>query len=113
MYDFSKFTLLQALLIGFLVGLPFVAIGFTLSDFLIAVLGAERDVVRMGARYLALVFAAAPLRIVALVGAHSLQGTSDTRTPLVVNGLANVVNIFATIGLGLGLMGSYVSASSG
>ncbi|WP_336361653.1 MATE family efflux transporter [Haladaptatus sp. ZSTT2] len=95
----------QALLIGFLVGLPIVVIGFTLADALIAVLGAELEVVRMGASYLTLVFAAAPLRIVALVGARTLQGTGDTRTPLVVNGLANVVNIFATVGLGLGLVG--------
>ncbi|WP_277505957.1 MATE family efflux transporter [Haladaptatus sp. DYSN1] len=95
----------QALLIGFLVGLPIVIIGLTLSDVLIAILGAESEVVRMGARYLAFVFVAAPLRIVALVGARSLQGTGDTRTPLVVNGLANLFNIIATVGLGLGLVG--------
>ncbi|SFL68542.1 putative efflux protein, MATE family [Halogranum rubrum] len=95
----------QALLIGFLIGVPIVAVGFSLSEFLIEVLGAEKAVVRMGSLYLALVFAVAPLRIVALVGARSLQGTGDTRTPLVVNGLANVVNIFATVGLGLGLLG--------
>jgi len=85
------------------VGLPLLLVGLTVSGPLIALLGAEPAVVEMGGRYLALVFAAAPMRIVGLVGARSLQGTGDTRTPMVVNGGANVTNIAATVGLGLGL----------
>ncbi|WP_435320835.1 MATE family efflux transporter [Haloarchaeobius sp. TZWSO28] len=95
----------QAVVIGFLIGIPIIFIGFTVADLLILALGAEREVVRMGALYLTIVFAVAPLRIVALVCARSLQGTGDTVTPLVVNGLANVLNIFGTVGLGLGLLG--------
>ncbi|QCS43977.1 MATE family efflux transporter [Natrinema versiforme] len=95
----------QAFLIGFLLGLPLVLVGVFLSRPLIALLGAEPDVAETGGRYLALVFAAAPMRIVGLVGARSLQGTGDTRTPMVVNGTANVINIGATAGLGLGLGG--------
>ena len=93
----------QALLIGFLAGIPLIAAGFALAAPLIAVLGAESEVVRMGGRYLTIVFAAAPMRIVGLVGARSLQGTGDTRTPMFVNGTANAINILATVGLGLGL----------
>lgn len=52
---------------------------------------------------LAIVFAAAPMRIVSLVGARSLQGTGDTRTPMLVNGTANAINILLTVSLGLGL----------
>ncbi|ELY95818.1 MATE family efflux transporter [Natrialba taiwanensis] len=92
----------QAILIGFLAGLPLIAVGLALSDSLIAVLGAEPDVVRMGGQYLALIFVAAPMRIVGLVGARSLQGTGDTRTPMAVNVVANGVNIVMTVGLGLG-----------
>ncbi|QLG27827.1 MATE family efflux transporter [Halorarum halophilum] len=93
----------QALLIGFLAGLPLIVAGLTLAAPLIAVLGAESEVVRMGGRYLAIVFAAAPMRIIGLVGARSLQGTGDTRTPMFVNGTANGINILSTVGLGLGL----------
>ncbi|PGF15700.1 MATE family efflux transporter [Natrinema sp. CBA1119] len=96
-------SITQAFVIGFLVGLPLLLVGLTLSGPLIALLGAEPAVVEMGGQYLALVFAAAPMRIVGLVGARSLQGTGDTRTPMVVNGGANVINIAATVGLGLGL----------
>ncbi len=95
----------QALVIGFLVGLPLVGIGYVLSPFLIGVLGAEATVVGLGGAYLAIIFAAAPMRIVALIGARSLQGTGDTFTPMVINAGTNVINIALTVSLGLGLFG--------
>ena len=95
----------QALVIGFLAGLPLVAVGLTSTPSLLSVLGADPEVVRLGAVYLTLVFAVAPMRIVGLVGARSLQGTGDTRTPMLVNVSANVVNILVTVGLGLGVVG--------
>jgi putative MATE family efflux protein len=93
----------QALLLGFLAGLPLVVVGLAAARWLVAVLGADAEVALMGGRYLALVFAAAPMRIVGLVGARALQGTGDTRTPMVVNGSANAINVLATVGLGLGV----------
>lgn len=95
----------QALLLGFLAGVPMIIVGVMLNQSLIAVLGAESEVVQLGGTYLMIVFAAAPMRIVGLVGARSLQGTGDTRTPMLVNGTANIFNIGATLGLGLGLFG--------
>jgi putative MATE family efflux protein len=93
----------QALLIGALCGLPLVAVGLLFSDALVALLGAEREVVRLGGTYLLIVFAASPFRIVGLVGARSLQGAGDTRTPMLVNGGANAMNVLLTVVLGLGL----------
>jgi putative MATE family efflux protein len=96
----------QALLIGVLCGLPLVVVGLVAAPALIAVLGAESEVVRLGGSYLTLVFVAAPMRVVGLVGARSLQGSGDTRTPMLVNGSANVLNIALTVTLGLGLLGA-------
>jgi len=93
----------QALLIGALCGLPLVAVGLLFGDVLIALLGAESAVVGLGGTYLLIVFAAAPFRIVGLVGARSLQGAGDTRTPMLVNGGANAMNVLLTVSLGLGL----------
>ena len=93
----------QALLIGALCGIPLVAVGLLFSDALVALLGAEREVVRLGGTYLLIVFAASPFRIVGLVGARSLQGAGDTRTPMLVNGGANAMNVLLTVSLGLGL----------
>ncbi|UTF55166.1 MATE family efflux transporter [Natronosalvus rutilus] len=93
----------QALLIGALCGIPLAIAGLVASHWMIAVLGAESAVVRLGGLYLAIVFAAAPMRIIGLVGANALQGAGDTRTPMVVNGGANGLNVVLTVALGLGV----------
>ncbi len=95
----------QAMLIGAFCGAPFVAIGILSSNILIEVLGAESEVIRLGGIYLMIIFSAAPMRIVSLVGARSLQGSGDTQTPLLINGFANIINIIVTVLLGLGLFG--------
>ncbi|QLG63763.1 MATE family efflux transporter [Halorarum salinum] len=92
----------QAVLVGALAGLPFVLAGLFLGGPMIAVLGAAPESVRLGGQYLAIVFATAPARHVALIGARSLQGTGDTRTPMYVNVVANGLNISGSLALGLG-----------
>ena len=101
----------QAILIGALAGVPFVLFGLLFGELAIDVFGrlvGERtspDVVALGSTYLAVVFATAPARHVALVGARALQGTGDTRTPMYVNVAANTLNIVGSVVLGLGLFG--------
>ena len=92
-----------ALVLGALCGLPLVAAGLLFSRPLISLLGAEPEVARLGGLYLTLVFGVAPMRIVGLVGARALQGTGDTRTPMVLNGGVNLLNVVLTVGLGLGV----------
>ncbi|WP_434523012.1 MATE family efflux transporter [Halorubrum sp. AS12] len=101
----------QAILIGALAGIPFVLFGFLFGELAIDVFGrivgeeTSPAVVDLGSTYLAVVFATAPARHVALVGARALQGTGDTRTPMYVNVAANSVNIAGSVVLGLGLFG--------
>ncbi|GAB7089747.1 MATE family efflux transporter [Halorubrum luteum] len=101
----------QAILIGALAGVPFVVFGALFGEFAIDVFGrlvgqeTPPAVVALGSVYLAIVFATAPARHVALVAARSLQGTGDTRTPMYVNVVANSVNIAGSVLLGLGLFG--------
>lgn len=95
-----------ALLLGLGAGVPFVAVGLLVATELVALLGAPATVARMGGVYLAVVFATAPARHVALVAARSLQGTGDTRTPMAVNVLANLANVAGSVVLGLGLYGA-------
>lgn len=93
----------QAWLLGAAAGLPLILVGLTMSEYLISLLGAEHEVVVLGGLYLTLVFAAAPMRIVGLVGARSLQGTGDTVTPMFVTGGANLLNAMLTVVLALGV----------
>ncbi len=96
----------QAILMGILAGIPFVLIGALLGQPIIALLGADPETARLGGLYLAIIFATAPARHVALIGARSLQGTGDTRTPMYVNVLSNGLNIAGSAILGLGLFGA-------
>lgn len=93
----------QAILIGALAGVPFVAFGFLFGRFAIDLLGATSEVARMGGLYLAIIFATSPARHVGLIAARSLQGTGDTRTPMYVSAVSSVLNIVGTVALGLGL----------
>ncbi len=93
----------QAVLVGALSGVPFVVFGLLFGEAAIGVLGAPAGVAAMGGTYLAIIFATAPARHVALVAARSLQGTGDTRTPMYVNVVSNLLNIGGTVALGLGL----------
>ena len=101
----------QAILIGLLTGVPFVLFGLFLGEHAIDVFGrlvgqeTPPAVVALGSTYLAIIFATAPARHVALVGARALQGTGDTRTPMYVNVAANSLNIAGSVVLGLGLFG--------
>ncbi|WP_254765927.1 MATE family efflux transporter [Salinilacihabitans rarus] len=96
----------QALLIGAVAGVPFVALAFVANEFAIAVLGAESRTVELGSIYLLIVMATAPARHVGLIAARSLQGTGDTVSPMVVNVVANVLNATGSFVLGLGLFGA-------
>ncbi len=95
----------QSLLLGALAGIPFIAFGFLLGEPAISVLGAESEVARMGGLYLAMVMATAPARHVGLIAARSLQGTGDTRSPMYVNVVSNLLNIAGSVVLGLGYLG--------
>ena len=96
----------QALLMGIVAGLPFVFVGGLFGRELIGVLGAAPQTAALGGTYLAIIFATAPARHVALIGARSLQGTGDTRTPMYVNVVSNAVNIVGSVVFGLGLLGA-------
>ncbi len=93
----------QAILLGILLGIPFVIIGIFLSNFAIQVLGAETEVVSLGGTYLMIILSIAPMRITGQVGAKSLQGIGDTKTPMYINGFANVTNIIGSVVIGLGV----------
>ena len=96
----------QAVLMGIVAGVPFVLVGLLFGRPIVALLGADARTAMLGGQYLAIVFATAPARHVALIAARSLQGTGDTRTPMYVNVVANTLNISGSLVLGLGLFGA-------
>lgn len=94
----------QALLIGGTTGLPIVLFGLFFGRWAIAVLGADAETIALGSVYLAIILTSSPMRIVGIIGARSLQGTGDTRTPMYINITSYFVNIVGSVTLGLGVL---------
>jgi putative MATE family efflux protein len=88
-----------ALALGVLVGLLLLAAAPTL----LRLLGAVEELVGPGTEYLRIRALGVPLLLLAYVGHGAFRGVSDTRTPLVVVAVANVVNAALTVGLVFGL----------
>ena len=96
-------VLSQAIFASFIIGIPFMIIGWLIPDKLIGVLGAAPEVVKLGAQYLLIIFSAAPFRIMTIISARALQGSGDTKTPMIVEIVGNIINITLSVVLALGI----------
>jgi putative MATE family efflux protein len=109
----------QSLLLGMALAVLVSVVGHQLADRAIAVIGASAEVVRTGGDYLDVVAMTSLFLVIQLVCAGALRGVGDTRTPMVVTGLVNIINvaaayclIFGHFGLpALGVTGSALAAS--
>jgi putative MATE family efflux protein len=112
-------TAKQSLVLGVALAALITVLGHVGAHTAIAVLGATPEVVRTGGDYLDVVAQMSIFLVVQLVCASALRGAGDTRTPMIVTGLVNLVNIavaytliFGHFGFpALGVMGSAWGAS--
>jgi putative MATE family efflux protein len=70
---------------------------------LLRMLGAVEELIEPGTQYLRVRALGVPLLLLAYVGHGAFRGVSDTKTPLLVVVVANVVNAVLTVGLVFGL----------
>jgi MATE family multidrug resistance protein len=111
----------QSVLLGLLVGAATTLLGVSLSQPALRLLGAQSDVVLMGSSYLRLVSCVFLFSTLTFLGNACLRGAGDTRTPMAVMAVVNVVNIavawtFINGRFGfprLGVVGSALGAASG
>lgn len=96
-------VLSQAIFVSLIIGIPFIFIALLFAEEMISLLGAAPKVIELGAQYLMIIFAAAPFRIISIVAARALQGSGDTRTPMIVEVISNLINIIVSVGLALGI----------
>ncbi|MFN2339992.1 MAG: MATE family efflux transporter [Halanaerobium sp.] len=93
----------QVIFVSLIIGIPFIFIALLFAEEMIALLGAAPEVIELGAQYLLIIFAAAPFRIVSIIASRALQGSGDTRTPMIVEVISNLINIIVSVGLALGI----------
>ena len=103
--DNANAVVKQSIVIGAIISAVFALFGLGLSEWAIKVMGAEADVVHLGATYLRIVTVASVLMVYMFIISGALRGAGDTRTPMVVTGCINAVNVVAAYVLIFGKLG--------
>jgi len=111
----------QSLLLALAVGLVAAVPCLWLGHWLLTALGGAGDVVALGRAYLLAVGTTMPLMAILFIGNATLRGAGDTRTPMTVMGLVNLINVSVSCslvhGLGpfpaLGVLGAGVGSAAG
>lgn len=95
----------QSLLWSVLLSVPLAVVGFTLAPVIIGVYGMPSDVERIGVAYLRVAMGTVVVLVALVIGGGVLRGAGDSRTPMLVTALANVVNVGLAYCLIYGHMG--------
>ena len=114
-------VLRQSMLLGAGIGVFTTVFGFSLAEPAVQLLGAEEEVVTLGASYLRVVSSIFFFSTLMFIGNASMRGAGDTRTPLLVMLVVNVVNVAVAwtaingpFGLPkMGVVGSALGAATG
>jgi putative MATE family efflux protein len=105
--DFRRAGLLarQAVIWSFLLGIPLAIGGFFSAETLIGLFGLEPDVAVIGTDYLQMTMGTAVVMSMLLLGSGILRGADDSRTPMLIKLVANVINVGLSYGLIFGAFG--------
>lgn len=101
----ARSALNQSMGVGLVLGIIVGAIGVVTAYPILQLMGAEPEVARDGALFLVGVMASNPFLVVQLIGNGSLRGAGDTRTPMMITAISNVVNVIVAYPLIFGVAG--------
>jgi putative MATE family efflux protein len=83
----------QSLIWSVIISLPLAAFGIRFTVPIIQLFGLQADVARVAADYLHVTFGTITAIVVLLIGGGVLRGAGDSRTPMLITLLANVINV--------------------
>lgn len=86
-------TIGQGLLLGTIVGSIALLIGTIGARPFLQWMGGAEDVIEVGTPYMRIIFLASIFRFILFIGTASLRGAGDTRTPMFITLLMNIVNV--------------------
>ncbi len=79
---------------AFLVSIPFTLFGFFLSKYIFITMGSSDEVVKLGEKYFSIVSISFPVLFVEMAIYSAFNAVGDTKTPLKIVIMANIVNTF-------------------
>jgi multidrug resistance protein, MATE family len=105
----------QALLWSVIISVPLALLGLLLTPTMLSLFGLQADVAQVAQDYLYVTIATVVTLIVSLIGGGVLRGVGDSRTPMLITALANLINVGLAYALiyghfGLPAMGAVGSA---
>lgn len=95
----------QALILAAVLSLLVAVLGYSLGDKVIGWMGATAAVTQLGGAFLRITSIFAVFLAIMTIGGGTLRGAGDTRTPMLITGTINLINIFLDYGLIFGNMG--------
>ncbi|CAB49288.1 MATE family efflux transporter [Pyrococcus abyssi] len=82
----------QSMYIAFIIGIPVMLFGLFLGDEVLKIMGAKGEVLEIAYAYLRVLFLFYPIRFMGFAFFSALRGAGDTKTPMKLNILMNVIN---------------------
>ena len=105
----------QSILWSVVCSIPLALLGWIFAGPVVGVFGTEPAVTRIGTDYLQITMGTIVVLVTLFIGGGVLRGVGDSRTPMVVTAIANVLNVALAYGLiyghfGLPMLGAVGSA---
>ncbi|ASJ02805.1 MATE family efflux transporter [Thermococcus profundus] len=91
-FDSAERVLEQSLYLSLLLGIPVLLFGWFFGDDVLRIMGAKGELLSLAYSYLKVVFLFYPIRFVAFSFYSALRGAGDTKTPMKLGILMNVIN---------------------
>ncbi|WP_297506102.1 MATE family efflux transporter [Thermococcus sp.] len=88
----AELVLEQSLYLAFLLGIPVMLFGWFFGDDVLRIMGARGELLKLAYAYLKVVFLFYPIRFILFTANSALRGAGDTKTPMKVGILMNVLN---------------------
>ncbi|MDW7668089.1 MAG: MATE family efflux transporter [Bacillota bacterium] len=92
-YKDAENTILQSLFLSGIMALVFTSFGLLFSKNIVSLMGAEPEIFPYAVKYMRIVLLGLPGLIITFIMSGALRGSGDTRTPMIVNGISNILNI--------------------
>ncbi len=89
----------QSLIWSVLLSVPLALVGFGLARPIIGLFGMTPDVTHIGVAYLQVTMGTVVVLVALVIGGGALRGAGDSRTPMIVTAIANVLNVALAYGL--------------
>ncbi len=83
----------QSLIISVLMAFVFTTLGLIVARSIIVLMGAEPEVIPLSTGYFKTVCLGLPFMIITIIMSGVLRGSGDTKTPMYINGMSNIINI--------------------